>query len=111
MLASVVPAPSPGDPRTPTQRRADGFTEFCKDYLSRSDRSDVGSERPNVIRERMNGGTHELSNLVLLCTYHHREVHRRGITLTWEGPALIATLPSGVMLHGPPQPATTPWLN
>jgi hypothetical protein len=60
------------------------------------------------IRERDNGGTHELSNLVLLCTYHHREVHRRGITLVWNGPELVATLRNGITLHGPPHPTSLP---
>lgn len=62
------------------------------------------------IRERENGGTHELDNLVLLCTYHHREVHRKGIVLSWEGVTLVATYPNGVMIHGPPHPGIQPSL-
>lgn len=62
------------------------------------------------IRERENGGTHEVINLVLLCTYHHREVHRKGIKLSWDGATLVATYPNGVMLHGPPHPNTLPTL-
>ena len=62
------------------------------------------------IRERENGGTHELDNLVLLCTYHHREVHRKGIVLHWEDVILVATMPGGATLHGPPHPDTIPVL-
>ena len=58
------------------------------------------------IKERQHGGTHELDNLVLMCTYHHREVHRRGITLTWNETVLNALFPNGVMVHGPPHPHT-----
>ena len=62
------------------------------------------------IRERVHGGTHELDNLVLLCTYHHREVHRRGIKLTWQSHTLLATHPNGSTIHGPPHPNTWPAL-
>ncbi len=62
------------------------------------------------IRERENGGTHELPNLVCLCTYHHREVHRKGIKLAWEDATLVGTFPNGVMVHGPPHPNTLPAL-
>jgi Domain of unknown function (DUF222)/HNH endonuclease len=60
------------------------------------------------IRERDNGGTHELSNLVLVCTYHHRQIHREGLKLTWhtDGITLLVTLAGGATLHGPPHPAT-----
>jgi hypothetical protein len=61
------------------------------------------------IRERENGGTHELSNLVLVCTFHHRQIHRDGLKLAWDadGLALLVTLPGGATLHGPPHPATS----
>ena len=62
------------------------------------------------IQERAHGGTHKLNNLVLLCTYHHREIHRRGIKLTWHGPTLTATHPNGSTIHGPPHPNTWPAL-
>ena len=58
------------------------------------------------IRERQHGGTHELNNLVLMCTYHHREIHRNAITLTWHGGVLNAELSNGTMVHGPPHPHT-----
>jgi hypothetical protein len=60
------------------------------------------------IREREHGGTHELANLVLVCTYHHRQIHRQGLKLTWhtDGITLLTTLPGGKTLHGPPHPAT-----
>ncbi len=195
VLASITPRPSPDDPRTPGQRRADGFLEWCQSFLADPNRVQLGNERPNVnvvfhaadgsaqttggwflrnwqmsqvmcdatltavaatlkgapfdvgtplsaiparnrkavvvrdracrfphcsrparwcqihhIRERGNFGTHELPNLVLLCTYHHREVHRKGIKLSWRGPVLTATLPGGAVLHGPPHPSTQPSL-
>jgi hypothetical protein len=36
------------DPATPTQRRADGLTELCRQWLDRGDRPVVGGERPHV---------------------------------------------------------------
>ncbi len=63
------------------------------------------------IKERENGGTHELSNLVMLCRYHHRELHRRGVKLHWQGVTLIAVHPNGVTIHGPPPPTTRPALS
>ncbi len=38
----------PEDRRTPAQRRADALGEICGRYLSRSDRPEVGGERPHV---------------------------------------------------------------
>jgi Domain of unknown function (DUF222)/HNH endonuclease len=60
------------------------------------------------IRERDNGGTHELSNLVLICTYHHRQIHRQALQLNWDtdGITLVITLPNGNTIHGPPHPTT-----
>lgn len=195
LLAAITPPPSHDDPRTPGQRRADGFIEFCQSFLAQQDRVHLGNERPNVnvvfhssdgsahttggrflrnwqlsqvmcdatftavaatlkgqpfdvgtplraiparnrkavvvrdrccrfphcarparwceihhILERENGGAHELPNLVLLCAYHHREVHRQGIKLAWDGPSLTARLPNGTLLHGPPHPTTQPTL-
>ena len=175
-LAACMAKPSPGETRSPTQRRADALSDVCNSFLANQDRPVVGNERPNVnvvfhaadgsahptggwflrnwqlsqilcdatvtaaaatmngvvfdvgtpvsaipvrnrkavvirdrccrfgfcsqglryaevhhIRERENGGTHEVINLVLLCTYHHREVHRKGIKLSWDGAILVAT--------------------
>ena len=62
------------------------------------------------IRERENGGTHELPNLVMLCRYHHRELHRRGVKLQWQDTTLIAVYPNGSTIHGPPPPSAHPTL-
>jgi Domain of unknown function (DUF222)/HNH endonuclease len=194
-LVAVMGKLSPGETRTPVQRRADALSDVCQSFLANADRPVVGNERPNVnvvfhaadgsahttggwflrnwqlsqvlcdatitaaaatmngvvfdvgtpvsaipvrnrkavvirdrccrfgfcsqglrfaevhhIVERENGGTHEVINLVLLCTHHHREVHRRGIKLSWDGATLVATFPNGVMVHGPPHPNTFPSL-
>jgi hypothetical protein len=60
------------------------------------------------IQEREHGGTHELANLVLVCTYHHQKIHRQGLVLNWhtDGITLLTSLPGGKTLHGPPHPAT-----
>ena len=36
------------DPRSPAQRRADALGEVCRQWLDRSDRPQVGGERPHV---------------------------------------------------------------
>jgi Domain of unknown function (DUF222)/HNH endonuclease len=77
-----------------------------------------GCDRParwtdiHHIRERANGGTHELSNLVLLCRFHHRQIHRDELKLEWgaDGVTLLVTLRNGITLHGPPHPSTIPTL-
>jgi hypothetical protein len=53
---------------------------------------------------RADGGTHELQNLVMLCSFHHRYVHRHNVHLEWDaaGVVLIATMPDGTNIHGPP---------
>ncbi len=48
VLAAVTPEPSKDDPRTPAQRRADGFIEWCQSFLAEQDRVHLGNERPNV---------------------------------------------------------------
>jgi Domain of unknown function (DUF222) len=62
------------------------------------------------ILERENGGCHELDNLVLLCRFHHRYVHRQGVKLRWaaDGITMTAQMRNGTMLHAPPNPAATP---
>ncbi|HJP66362.1 MAG TPA: DUF222 domain-containing protein [Actinomycetota bacterium] len=49
-LRSVVDAEvrSGEDSRTPAQRQADALGEICRGWLSRSDRPEVGGERPHV---------------------------------------------------------------
>jgi hypothetical protein len=45
------------------------------------------------------GGLTELSNLVLVCPYHHRSHHRGGITITGPAHRLVITDPEGRTLH------------
>ncbi|MBX8691066.1 DUF222 domain-containing protein [Mycobacterium sp. 20091114027_K0903767] len=56
------------------------------------------------------GGPTDLDNLVLLCPYHHRLHHRRGITITGPADRLRVTDPTGRPLHGGSlaRPPTTP---
>ncbi|MGV0597341.1 HNH endonuclease signature motif containing protein [Mycolicibacterium porcinum] len=56
------------------------------------------------------GGPTDLDNLVLLCPYHHRLHHRRGITITGPADRLRVTDPTGKPLHGGSlaRPPTTP---
>jgi hypothetical protein len=73
-----------------------------------------GCDRParwseiHHILERSNGGCHQLNNLVLMCRFHHRYVHRQHVKLTWaaDNITLVATLQNGTMLHAPPHPST-----
>jgi hypothetical protein len=62
------------------------------------------------ILERENGGCHDLDNLVLLCRFHHRYVHRQAVKLRWaaDGKTMTAEMRNGTLLHAPPNPATTP---
>jgi hypothetical protein len=62
------------------------------------------------IQHRADGGTHELSNLVMLCGYHHRYVHRHNIHLQWDptGAVLIATTSDGTTINGPPNHQALP---
>ena len=68
------------------------------------------------IRHWEDGGATELSNLVLLCPYHHRQHHRGHITITGPADRLRVTDCDGELLHpgslarppsGPP-PAVPP---
>lgn len=55
------------------------------------------------MRYRRNGGTHELSNLVCLCRFHHRYVHRNDLALAFDtdGITLLVTTRTAV-LRSPP---------
>ncbi|GAA2554723.1 HNH endonuclease signature motif containing protein [Mycolicibacterium diernhoferi] len=57
-----------------------------------------------------NGGATELSNLVLLCPFHHRAHHRGDITLTGPADRLVVTDKDGQPLTGAAlaRPPTTP---
>jgi Domain of unknown function (DUF222)/HNH endonuclease len=62
------------------------------------------------------GGLTELDNLVLVCPYHHRLHHRRGITISGPAHTLTVTDARGQTLHGgslartptTPRPAVPP---
>ena len=56
------------------------------------------------LKAREDGGTNELSNLVLLCTFHHRLVHKLGLKLTMAADevTLLIHWPNGIILHSPP---------
>ena len=56
------------------------------------------------IKHREDGGTNEPENLVLLCSFHHRLVHRLGLTLAFDtdGITLLIHWPNGIILHSPP---------
>jgi hypothetical protein len=60
------------------------------------------------ILERENGGCHQLENLVLMCRFHHRYVHRQTVKLYWavDNITLVAQMRNGTTLHGPPPPTT-----
>jgi len=63
------------------------------------------------IRHWEHGGATELSNLVLVCPYHHRLHHRGGITITGDATHLVVSDPTGQPLqpgslaHPPRKPA------
>jgi Domain of unknown function (DUF222)/HNH endonuclease len=56
------------------------------------------------IKHREHGGTHEIENLVELCRFHHRYVHRKGLNLSWDtdGITLMVEWPNGILKHAPP---------
>ena len=56
------------------------------------------------IKHREHGGTHELENLVTLCRFHHRYVHRKSLSLYWDadGVTLMVEWPNGTLKHAPP---------
>jgi hypothetical protein len=62
------------------------------------------------IRHWEDGGLTELSNLVLVCPYHHRAHHRGVITITGPADALVVTDSDGLPLSGGSlaRPPTTP---
>ena len=74
-----------------------------------------GCDRParwtdiHHIRERENGGTHELTNLCALCRFHHHFVHRHGVKIRWDLDAmsLIFEWPDGRKANSPPPPQLT----
>jgi hypothetical protein len=62
------------------------------------------------ILERENGGCHNPDNLVLLCRFHHRYIHRQAVKLRWatDGITMTAEMRNGTLLHAPPNPAHIP---
>ncbi len=61
------------------------------------------------IRYRRNGGLNNLDNLVLICRYHHRKIHRETLKLGWEPDQITLTIehPNGTKLLSPPTPNLT----
>ena len=62
------------------------------------------------IRHWEDGGATDLSNLVLVCPYHHRAHHRGELTITGNADNLTVTDSDGDLLHGGSlaRPPTTP---
>ncbi len=56
------------------------------------------------LKHREDGGDNELSNLVLLCRFHHRLAHHHGLKLTMAADevTLLIEWPNGITLHSPP---------
>jgi Domain of unknown function (DUF222)/HNH endonuclease len=75
-----------------------------------------GCDRParwtdiHHIRERTNGGAHQLQNLVALCRFHHRYVHKNKLKLRWDLDriTLIVEWPNGHLANDPPLPRLFP---
>ena len=56
------------------------------------------------LKHRHDGGTHELGNLVLLCRFHHRLLHRMGLKASFDidGVTLMIEWPGGIVIRSPP---------
>jgi Domain of unknown function (DUF222)/HNH endonuclease len=73
-----------------------------------------GCDRPahwsdvHHIRERQHRGTHEIANLVLMCRFHHRWIHKHKLTLRWapDQVSLLVTTSNGNTLCSRPHPST-----
>jgi hypothetical protein len=69
VVDAEVRGPAEDDPRLPEQRRADALGEICRQFLNRSDRPQVGGERPHLTVTvdletfRGRGGTAELEGV------------------------------------------------
>ncbi len=61
------------------------------------------------IKHREHGGTHEIGNLVTLCRFHHRQVHKQRLKLFWQSETNTLTIewPNGVTINSPPLPTAT----
>ncbi len=189
MFDAFMPAPCADDERSWVQRRHDTLHDIVNDVLSRTDRAEVGGERPHVtlivnadtgvavtgggyvlpafardmvlcdcvltkvwvgatgipfdvgtpqsavpvrnrravvardrccrydrcsrdarwtqlhhLKHREHGGTHELGNLVLMCRFHHRLIHRMALKLSFDtdGVTLMIEWPGGIVIRSPP---------
>ena len=101
---------TPFDVGTPTSvvparnRRAVLARDLCCRY--------PGCHRParwtdvHHVKERSNGGTHELTNLCALCKFHHRYVHKHKLKIRWDRnhARLIFEWPNGRTANSPPPP-------
>jgi Domain of unknown function (DUF222)/HNH endonuclease len=56
------------------------------------------------MKHREQGGTHEIENLVEMCRFHHRYIHRKDLKLYWntDGITLMIEWPNGILKHAPP---------
>jgi HNH endonuclease len=54
-------------------------------------------------------GNHDIDNLVTLCRFHHRFIHRHRLKLEWDtdGITLVIRWPNGQTIHSPPTPKAT----
>ncbi len=88
-------------------RRAVAARDLCCRY--------AGCGRPgrwteiHHIRYRENGGLHDVDNLVTLRRFHHRQVHKRQLKLSWANDGLTLTIewPNGNTINSPPAPTTS----
>ena len=59
-LEAATPPPSPDDPRTAAQRRADALADLCRQALDSGLQSEQGGEKPHLLvlvgAERLHGG-------------------------------------------------------
>jgi Domain of unknown function (DUF222)/HNH endonuclease len=54
-------------------------------------------------------GNHDIDNLVTLCRFHHRFIHKHRLKLEWDtdGITLVIRWPNGQTIHSPPTPKAT----
>jgi Domain of unknown function (DUF222)/HNH endonuclease len=58
------------------------------------------------IKYRRNGGDNDINNLVSMCRYHHRLIHRLGLALAWDTDGITLTIewPDATRTNSPPTP-------
>jgi hypothetical protein len=108
--AALVPMAESGGKPLSVGRRARAVRPAMRRALSERDR---GCRFPGCERRRFvdahhithwaHGGETSLSNLVLLCRYHHRLVHEGGYAIERRGEALVFRTPLGFELEPVPR--------